>query len=81
MDIKVVAADEEGLRLGFEEGMKQGAALKDCRSSHVRDGRFMTRGDVEEVRDLVVYGAPGRVKVKVGSAYKTPEWMVEMWQK
>lgn len=77
MEIKVTADDEEGLRLGFEEGMKQGAALKDCKSAHVRDGRFMTRGTVDEVRDLVVYGAPGRVKVRVGRGYKPPEWLVK----
>jgi hypothetical protein len=77
VEVKVRAADEEGLRLGFEEGMRQGAALKDCRSERVRDGRFMTKGSVEEMRDLVVYGAPGKVKVWVGPGYKTPEWMIE----
>lgn len=76
LQISVVAPDEEGLRIGFEQAMKQRAALKDCRSPHKRDGRFMTTGNVFEVRDLIVYGTVDRPKAHVGLAYKTPEWML-----
>lgn len=76
LQIGVVAPDEEGLRIGFEQAMKQRTLLVDCRSPHKRDGRFMTTGNVLEVRDLIVYGTVDRPKAQVGLPYKTPEWML-----
>lgn len=77
MEIKVVAVDEEGLRLGFEEAVAQRQLLAACRSARKRDGRFMTKGTVEEVRNLLVYGTVDQPKAVVSGSYKTPEWMIE----
>jgi hypothetical protein len=76
LKVRVEAEDEEGLRLGFEVAVAQRQLLAGCRSAGKRDGRFMTTGTVEWVRDLVVYGTVDRPKAAVGKPYKTPEWMI-----
>lgn len=77
LKVRVEAVDEEGLRLGFEEAVAQRQLLAACRSARKRDGRFMTKGTVEEVRNVLVYGTVDQPKAVVGKPYKTPEWMIE----
>jgi hypothetical protein len=75
--IAITAEDDDGLRSGWDAAWRHRDKLTEPPRLLLRDGYFLVAGTTETVRDMVVYGTPDNVKVRVGPAQPTPDWMKE----
>jgi hypothetical protein len=75
--LSVKASDEEGVAEAVGAARDYKDKLWERKTAKKRDGIYLTRGNVFQVRDMLVWGTRDNVKVEVGPAYETPEWMKE----